>query len=151
MLLVPFGNPSKHQRVANPSNLGKIPCPFQRPAAWLKHMIKFSQIRFGSTRIPDWILPFLHPGRLTWNTIVEVWNMIFLCKWVNFGFHTYFAGCNKKHILHSSCISISTVDRTKYCSVFKRGLTIVTGLPDFVHQQQSTASFFNRGFFERKM
>ena len=28
------------------------------------------------------LLLFLHPGRLTWNIIMEVWKIIFLSKWV---------------------------------------------------------------------
>ena len=35
----------------------------------------------------------LHPGRLTWNIIMEVWKMIFLSKWVIFRFHVNLPGC----------------------------------------------------------
>ena len=36
----------------------------------------------------------LHPGRLTWNIIMEVWMIIFLSKWVIFRFHVNLPGCN---------------------------------------------------------
>ena len=36
----------------------------------------------------------LHPGRLTWNIIMEVWKMIFLSKWVICRFHVNLPGCN---------------------------------------------------------
>ena len=35
----------------------------------------------------------LHPGRLTWNTIMEVWKIIFLSKWVICRFHVNLPGC----------------------------------------------------------
>ena len=36
----------------------------------------------------------LHPGRLTWNIIMEVWKIIFLYKWVICRFHVNLSGCN---------------------------------------------------------
>ena len=36
----------------------------------------------------------IHPGRLTWNTIMEVWKIIFLSKWVICRFHVNLPGCN---------------------------------------------------------
>ena len=36
----------------------------------------------------------IHPGKLIWNTIMEVWKMIFLCKWMIFRFHVNFQGCS---------------------------------------------------------
>ena len=38
-----------------------------------------------------WIL--LHPRRLTWNIIMEVWNIIFLSKLVIWRFHVNLPGC----------------------------------------------------------
>ena len=35
----------------------------------------------------------LHPRRLTWNIIMEVWKMIFLSKWVICRFHVNLPGC----------------------------------------------------------
>ena len=35
----------------------------------------------------------LHPGRLTWNIIMEVWKIIFLSKWVICRFHVNLPGC----------------------------------------------------------
>ena len=36
----------------------------------------------------------LHPWRLTWNIIIEVWKIIFLSKWVICRFHVNLPGCN---------------------------------------------------------
>ena len=36
----------------------------------------------------------LHPSRLTWNIITEVWKIIFLSKWVICRFHVNLPGCN---------------------------------------------------------
>ena len=35
----------------------------------------------------------LHPGKLTWNIIMEVWKIIFLSKWVIYMFHVNLPGC----------------------------------------------------------
>ena len=35
----------------------------------------------------------LHPGRLTWNIIIGVWNIMFLSKWVICRFHVNLPGC----------------------------------------------------------
>ena len=35
----------------------------------------------------------VHPGRLTWNIIMEVWKIIFLSKWVICRFHVNLPGC----------------------------------------------------------
>ena len=35
----------------------------------------------------------LHPGRLTWNIIIEVWKIIFLFKWLISRFHVNLPGC----------------------------------------------------------
>ena len=44
-------------------------------------------------RLPTW--DTLHPGRLTWNIIMEVWKMIFLSKWVICRFHVNLPGCSE--------------------------------------------------------
>ena len=36
----------------------------------------------------------LHPGRLTWNIIMEVWKIIFLSKWLISRFHVNLPGCS---------------------------------------------------------
>ena len=36
----------------------------------------------------------LHPGRLTWNIIMEVWKVIFLSKWKICRFHVNLRGCS---------------------------------------------------------
>ena len=38
---------------------------------------------------------YIHPGRLTWNSKMEVWKMTFLFKWVIFRYHVNFPGCNQ--------------------------------------------------------
>ena len=35
----------------------------------------------------------VHPWRLTWNLIMEVWKIIFLSKWLICRFHVHFPGC----------------------------------------------------------
>ena len=35
----------------------------------------------------------VHPGRLTWNIIMEVWKIIFLSKWLTCRFHVNLPGC----------------------------------------------------------
>ena len=37
--------------------------------------------------------PNLHPWRLTWNIVMEVWKIIFLHKWVICRFHVNLPGC----------------------------------------------------------
>ena len=37
--------------------------------------------------------PLIHPGRSTWNIIMEVWKIIFLSKWVICRFHVNLPGC----------------------------------------------------------
>ena len=39
------------------------------------------------------MVPDIHPGRLTWNTIMKVWKMIFLFNWMIFMFHVNLPGC----------------------------------------------------------
>ena len=41
-------------------------------------------------------LLLLHPWRLTWNIIMEVWKIIFLSKWVICMFHVNLPGCTWK-------------------------------------------------------
>ena len=38
----------------------------------------------------------VHPGKLTWNTIMEVWKMISLFKGVISRFHVNFPGCKRE-------------------------------------------------------
>ena len=49
----------------------------------------------------------VHPGRLTWNIIMEVGKMIFLSKWVIYRFHVNLPGCNQLRTLsdlYDSCL-----------------------------------------------
>ena len=44
----------------------------------------------------DWMVEkvwTLHPGRLTWTIMMEVWKIIFLSKWVICRFHVNLPGC----------------------------------------------------------
>ena len=36
----------------------------------------------------------LHSWKLPWNTIMKVWKMNFLCRWLIFSFHVNFPGCS---------------------------------------------------------
>ena len=44
----------------------------------------------------------IHPGRLTWTIIMEVWKIIFLSKWVICRFHVNLPGCTLKVMSPSS-------------------------------------------------
>ena len=59
--------------------------------------------RFGLPRgdLPGIHLEFwrLHPGRLTWNIIMEVWKIIFLSKWLISRFHVNLPGCTGRQLL----------------------------------------------------
>ena len=43
-----------------------------------------------------WAEQIIHPWRLTWNIIMEVWKIIFLSKWVICRFHVNLPGCIQK-------------------------------------------------------
>ena len=43
------------------------------------------------------IYMYIHPCRLTWNIIMEVWKMIFLSKWVIYRFHVNLPGGSVHH------------------------------------------------------
>ena len=49
----------------------------------------------------------LHPGRLTWNIIMEVWKIIFLSKWVICRFHVNLPGCKKNSGRFGSSVTIN--------------------------------------------
>ena len=49
-----------------------------------------------TTKFDQWLgkdSHWIHPWRLTWNTIMEVWKIIFLSKWVICRFHVNLPGC----------------------------------------------------------
>ena len=56
--------------------------PYCFPYCWW-----WSNPTFARLSIP------VHPGKLTWNTIMKVWKMIFLFNWVIFRFHVNFQVC----------------------------------------------------------
>ena len=43
-----------------------------------------------------WKNTYIHPWRLTWNIIMEVWKIIFLSKWVICMFHVNLPGCKQQ-------------------------------------------------------
>ena len=43
----------------------------------------------------------VHPGRLTWTIVMEVWKIIFLSKCVICRFHVNLPGCRELIVLHS--------------------------------------------------
>ena len=54
------------------------------------HFLRYNKPKLTSKRI--------HPGRLTWTTIMEVWKIIFLSKWVICRFHVNLPGCIKNYL-----------------------------------------------------
>ena len=50
-----------------------------------------STLTLGTVQV---IFYVLHPGRLTWNIIMEVWKINFLFKWVICRFYVTLPGCN---------------------------------------------------------
>ena len=42
---------------------------------------------FGGKNLGLFLLSYIHPWRLTWNIIMEVWKIMFLSKWVICRFH----------------------------------------------------------------
>ena len=49
-----------------------------------------------------WAVPDIHPWRLTWNIVMEVWKIIFLYKWVICRFHVNLPGCKWFETLSAS-------------------------------------------------
>ena len=73
-----------------------IRCPGRSlPRRW--HELEFNH-HFGSYHAMYFkkiiIIFQIHPGRLTWNIIMEAWKIIFLSKWVICRFHVNLPGCN---------------------------------------------------------
>ena len=48
---------------------------------------------WSSQQTSNFVRKFLHPWRLTWNIIMEVWKIIFLSKWVICRFHVNLPWC----------------------------------------------------------
>ena len=61
----------------------------------------------------------IHPWRLTWNIIMEVWKIIFLSKWVICRFHVNLPGCTLDHI-QTPCWGSVFLDQTKICPIKHR-------------------------------
>ena len=62
----------------------------------------------------------VHPWRLTWNIIMEVWKIIFLSKWVIFRFHVYLPGCNWSRGLFESYCCCKSSFRLRLSSHFQK-------------------------------
>ena len=69
------------------------------------HILEREVTQFGATIILQYLdnqhpvgvqlrPQYLHPRSLTWNSIMEVWKMMLLCKRVIFGFHVNFPRCS---------------------------------------------------------
>ena len=76
------------------------------PTSWLVTIITLSLFAMGWIfrrvgmfqsygGIQVFVQNHLHPWRLTWNIIMEVWKIIFLSKWVICRFHVNLPGCSK--------------------------------------------------------
>ena len=52
----------------------------------------------GKADFPKHQILRIHPWRLTWNIIMDVWKIIFLSKWVICRFHVHLPGCK-----HTRC------------------------------------------------
>ena len=73
----------------------------------------------------------VHPWRLTWNIVMEVWKIIFLSKWVICRFHVNLPGCT----VDGRNPAITTWDAmhgTLKIMGFQLPITS-TGWPDFFH------------------
>ena len=54
-----------------------------------------NHLRYDGISLTDWPnKTTLHPGRLTWNIMMEVWKIIFLSKWLISRFHVNLPGCS---------------------------------------------------------
>ena len=64
--------------------------------SWAKGIERDGKGELVALKVFGWCLNSgLHPWRLTWNIIMEVWKIIFLSKWVICRFHVNLPGCNK--------------------------------------------------------
>ena len=52
---------------------------------------------------------YIHPGRLVWNIIMEVWMIIFLSKWLISRFHVNLPGCTHKTKLKRLGFSVENI------------------------------------------
>ena len=62
----------------------------------------------------DW-LHGVHPWRLTWNIVMEVWKIIFLSKWVICRFHVNLPGCSILGWCQSASWSWWKDSKHQYC------------------------------------
>ena len=81
-------------------NFAPVPCRFPRRAKSFfgRCCIVDSWVSYkhpSSRRSSTWkvLKVYIHPWRLTWNIIMEVWKIIFLSKWVLCRFHVNLPGC----------------------------------------------------------
>ena len=60
---------------------------------WSRDPHKPTRIQWIEWRSGAFFANWIHPWRLTWNIIMEVWKIIFLSKWVICRFHVNLPGC----------------------------------------------------------
>ena len=64
----------------------------------------------------------IHPGRFTWNIIIEVWKIIFLSSWVICMFHVNLPGCTKKTASHLCLLPSLFSQQSNHCPPKSTGL-----------------------------
>ena len=86
-------NRGENKKCLKPPVMSIAPCwccdSFKPPPSWSTHLF----VKKNTTPSYDWNCPRVHPGRLTWNIIIEVGKIIFLSKWVIWMFHVNLPGC----------------------------------------------------------
>ena len=72
----------------------------------------------------------VHPGRLTWNIIIEVWKIIFLSKWVICMFHINLPGCMFPPEVLIKCMD-TLIYAEKMYILYNYTLYVVINVTDF--------------------
>ena len=85
-----------HQPPTSASRSASSPVPFTRKMERIGPKVSSRSKKMPKSSTSKAIWSKIHPGRLTWNIIIEVWKIIFLSKWVICMFHVNLPGCNKK-------------------------------------------------------
>ena len=84
---------------ASPVSLPRSPCSWTPYSTW--QTSRYSSV-VSQPQVVGWInyrKGAVHPWRLTWNIIMEVWKIIFLPKWVICSFHVNLPGCNMGYLM----------------------------------------------------
>jgi len=81
-------------KVIQPSHIMRAKTPEPLLSRTKKTQMHLSQLlACGYFKMIMVYLPLLHPWRLTWNIIMEVWKIMFLSKLVICRFHVNLPGC----------------------------------------------------------